>query len=71
MKKIKYVLISPVRDEEETIIKTINSVIQQTILPNRWLLIDNNSIDNTSRIINDFVKNFNFLKFDKLKINNF
>ena len=62
MKNIKYVLISPVRDEEETIIKTINSVIKQTILPNRWIFIDNNSIDNTSRIIDDYVKKHGFIE---------
>lgn len=58
---IKYVIITPVRDEEKYIEKTIISVINQTILPNEWLIVNDNSIDNTVKIINNYKDNYKFI----------
>ncbi len=46
-----YIIISPVRDEEELIHKTIESVVHQTILPRQWVIVDDGSTDNTSAIV--------------------
>jgi len=54
----KYVLISPVRDEEQYIAKTIESVIRQTIRPAEWIIIDDGSHDNTGQIINEYAIQF-------------
>lgn len=46
-----YVLITPVRDEEATIGKTIDSVIHQTHLPSEWVIVSDGSTDRTNEII--------------------
>jgi len=47
----RIVIISPVRDEEEFIGKTINSMVNQTIKPVEWLIVDDGSTDRTLEII--------------------
>ena len=58
---MSYLIITPVRDEEYTIELTINSVINQTILPLKWLIIDDNSIDGTSKIIDEYSSKYEFI----------
>jgi len=48
-----YVLVTPVRDEEATIGKTINSVIRQTLLPGEWVIVSDGSTDRTDEIIRE------------------
>lgn len=47
----KYVLVSPVRDEAEYLQKTIDSMVAQTILPVKWVIVDDGSTDGTGAII--------------------
>jgi poly-beta-1,6-N-acetyl-D-glucosamine synthase len=49
-----YVIISPVRDEERYIEKTIQSVIAQTIPPIRYVIVNDGSSDKTGSIIDTF-----------------
>jgi glycosyltransferase involved in cell wall biosynthesis len=46
----KYVVISPVRDEEEFIEYTIESVISQTVRPLLWVIVNDGSKDKTGEI---------------------
>jgi len=46
-----YVLITPARNEEAFIEKTIKSVIHQTILPLKWVIVDDGSTDRTPDIV--------------------
>lgn len=48
---LKYIIITPVRDEALYIEKTLESVCGQTILPSQWLIVDDGSIDGTSEIL--------------------
>ncbi len=45
-----YVLITPSRNEEALIEKTIQSVIQQTVLPLKWVIVNDGSTDSTGAI---------------------
>ena len=54
----KYVIVSPVRDEEQYIAKTLESVILQTIRPAEWVIIDDGSHDQTGRIIDEYGKQY-------------
>jgi len=47
---LKYVLISPARNEEAHLEKTIASVVSQTILPLRWVIVSDGSTDRTEAI---------------------
>lgn len=46
-----YVLVTPVRDEEVTIGKTICSVILQTVTPREWVIVSDGSTDRTEDIV--------------------
>jgi len=54
----KYVLITPVRDEERFIEKTIQSVISQTILPLAYIIVDDGSSDKTGEIIDSYAAKY-------------
>jgi glycosyltransferase involved in cell wall biosynthesis len=58
----KYVIISPVRDEEAYIEKTIKSVLAQTILPAEWVIVNDGSSDKTESIIGRYGENYNWIK---------
>ena len=45
-----YVIITPVRDEEEHLEKTIHSVASQSLVPRLWVIVDDGSRDGTGRI---------------------
>ncbi len=50
----KYIIISPVKDEAKYIKRTLNSVVAQTIRPHMWLIVDDNSTDNTVDIVQPY-----------------
>jgi glycosyltransferase involved in cell wall biosynthesis len=50
-----YVLITPARNEEIFIEKTIESVIHQTVLPVRWVIVDDASTDKTPDIVSRYL----------------
>jgi glycosyltransferase involved in cell wall biosynthesis len=60
--KTKYVIISPVRDEEKHVEKTIKSVVAQTIKPLEWIIVDDGSNDNTSMIIKHYLPEHLWIK---------
>lgn len=56
--KIKYIIITPVRDEEQYIEQTLKSVIAQTIIPAEWLIVNDGSTDSTGTIIDEYAKKY-------------
>lgn len=46
----KYVLITPARNEESFLEGTIRSVVSQTVLPERWVIVSDGSTDRTDQI---------------------
>jgi glycosyltransferase involved in cell wall biosynthesis len=54
MHDIKYVLISPARNEEAYIEKTIQSVLSQTVLPEKWIVVSDGSTDSTDEIVQKY-----------------
>jgi glycosyltransferase involved in cell wall biosynthesis len=57
-KRMKYVLITPAHNEAAFIEKTLNSVIAQTRLPERWVIVDDGSTDRTAEIVQSYAKRF-------------
>ncbi|GAB6194004.1 glycosyltransferase family A protein [Desulfocastanea catecholica] len=53
-KNIKYIVVTPVRDEVKYLEKTISSMIAQTILPLEWWIVDDGSSDGTKEIIQKY-----------------
>jgi biofilm PGA synthesis N-glycosyltransferase PgaC len=50
----KYVVISPVRDEEAYLRFTIESMIAQTVRPSEWVIVNDGSTDGTGAIIDKY-----------------
>ena len=50
-----YILITPARDEEKNIERLIQSVIVQTLLPKRWIIVSDGSTDRTDEIIHKYL----------------
>jgi glycosyltransferase involved in cell wall biosynthesis len=50
-----YVLITPAHNEEALIEKTIQSMIGQTYLPLKWVIVDDGSTDGTAEIVERYV----------------
>ena len=48
---LRYVLITPARNEAEYIEQTIRSMVSQTHLPARWIIVDDGSTDGTGEIV--------------------
>jgi poly-beta-1,6-N-acetyl-D-glucosamine synthase len=48
---LKYVLITPARNEADFIEMTLKSVISQTVRPERWVIVNDGSTDNTAEIV--------------------
>ena len=59
---MKYTVISPVKNEGKYIKNTLDSVIEQTIIPNEWIIVDDGSTDNTLEILNEYSNKFNWIK---------
>ena len=53
---MKYILITAARNEELFITKTLDSVVTQTALPGRWIIIDDGSTDRTAEIVESYTK---------------
>jgi biofilm PGA synthesis N-glycosyltransferase PgaC len=56
-----YVLITPARNEEAFIEKTIQAVIAQTVLPKKWVIVSDGSVDRTDEIVNQYAEKHDFI----------
>ncbi len=59
---LKYVLITPARNEENYIKKTIQSVISQTVLPQKWVIVSDGSTDDTDEIVKRYTVNHDWIE---------
>jgi glycosyltransferase involved in cell wall biosynthesis len=50
---VSYCIITPARNEERDLGKTIGSVVNQSIVPNTWMIVDDGSTDATGQIANE------------------
>jgi glycosyltransferase involved in cell wall biosynthesis len=59
---MKYVLITPARNEGDFIEKTLASVLAQTVPPERWVIVDDGSADNTADIVAPFAEQISWIE---------
>lgn len=59
---MRYVVITPVRDEGAHIEKTIQSMAAQTILPVEWFIVNDGSTDDTAQIIDRYSRKYAWIK---------
>ena len=58
----RYVIITPVRDEEKYLEATINAVALQTVLPAEWVIVNDGSTDRTAEIIDTYAAHFPWIR---------
>lgn len=61
-----YVLITPVRNEEAYIERTITSVVAQTIRPLRWVIVSDGSTDRSDEIAQRYVRAHDWIEFVRM-----
>jgi len=54
----RYVIISPVRDEETYIAETIRSVVSQSVRPAEWIIVNDGSRDRTPTLIDECARRY-------------
>jgi len=59
---MKYVIISPVRDEEANLARTIESVINQSVRPCEWVIVNDGSTDNSAAIADSYARHHDWIR---------
>lgn len=59
----RYVLMTAAYNEQLHIEKTITSVLQQTLRPERWMIVSDGSTDRTNEIIEGYASQYDFIRF--------
>src|SRR5437867_4897042 len=59
---MKYVLITPAHNEEAFIEKTLASMVAQTVPPERWVIVDDGSMDHTAEIVEEYAKRYAWIE---------
>lgn len=58
---MNYYIVIPAHNEEAFIALTLQSLVDQTLLPSKIVVVDDNSTDKTPKIVNEFASKFPFI----------
>jgi GT2 family glycosyltransferase len=59
-------MITPARNEEQYIGKTLESMVRQTNLPIRWVIVSDGSTDHTDGIVDEYARSYSWIKLIRL-----
>jgi biofilm PGA synthesis N-glycosyltransferase PgaC len=62
MNSTRYIIVTPVRDEEKFLRRTVESVISQTIRPVEYVIVNDGSTDATGKIIDDYARRYPWIR---------
>lgn len=63
---VRYVLITPACNEEKLIEYTLKSVVKQTVLPVKWVIVNDGSTDATGSIVEPYAKEYDWIELVNL-----
>ena len=66
--RISYVLISPARNEEKNIEKTLKSMVEQTHLPLKWVIVNDGSTDGTAAIVRRYLPTYPWMELIEMPV---
>jgi len=61
-----YVLITPARNEARFIAQTLNSVVAQTVLPIKWIIVSDGSTDGTDDIVRGYLREYSWIELVRM-----
>ena len=61
MNKTKYILITAAKNEESYIESTIRSVLNQSVKPEKWIIVSDGSTDSTNDIVEKYKHEYKFI----------
>ena len=64
--KFSYALVTPARDEEENIERLITSMILQTFLPLKWVIVSDGSTDRTDDIVKAYLQRYPWMELVRM-----
>lgn len=59
---MRYALVTAARNEETVIRQTLEAVAAQTLLPAKWVIVDDGSTDGTPGIVEEYAQRFSFME---------
>ncbi|MDG6219072.1 MAG: glycosyltransferase family 2 protein [Candidatus Thermoplasmatota archaeon] len=62
----RYILVTPCKNEEASLPKLAESIVNQTLLPELWVIVDDGSTDQTSNIITNLSSKYEWIHCLKL-----
>ena len=63
---LTYVIITPARNEEAYIEKTIRSVVSQTVMPKKWIIVSDGSTDGTDEIVKKYKAHHDWIELVRM-----
>ena len=64
----RYVLVTPARNESAFIEKTLESMVHQTVLPVKWVIVNDGSTDETGSIVERYASKFDWIELVNLPV---
>ena len=64
----KYVLVTPSRNEASFIEKTLESVVRQTVLPAKWVIVNDGSTDETGAVAAKYAEKYPWIEVVNLPV---
>ena len=64
--RLRYVLVTPARDEETYIERTLQGMVAQTVRPLGWVIVSDGSQDGTDDIVRAYAARFDWIAFLRL-----
>ena len=66
MRSLKYVIVTPARNEKEHLEMTVTSVVSQTRLPEKWVIVSDGSTDGTDEIAQRYASEYSWIEFVRM-----
>lgn len=70
MSTLKYVVVTPARNEAANIEKTIKSMVSQTSLPEKWVIVSDGSTDGTDEIVQWYAAKYHWIEYIRMHPHN-